>query len=119
MDRVRVRAMARAAASEARKWEQRRRACLERAFENSERLRQVAESMMAVPVIEETLEPDGTTKLRPVGRWVTRDATVFLRTSIEMQAAVFDAVDLSLEGLAEDEIRAIAGLQDHIDPDTP
>jgi hypothetical protein len=114
IDRVRLRAMALAAAKEASKWERRRQDCLERAFLDAEALRVKAREMLRVDAVREVVDADGGRTTHPSDgpRWTFRDAGMILKTSVEIQAAVLHAVDKEFETIGEAELRAIAGLRE-------
>ncbi len=99
-----------ALAREARKWELRRWAALEQVFQDGQRLREKAQAMLAVPVTEEVVGPDGSVTVKSAGRWTFLTAAQMLRLASELEAGALEAATQPVENLSNAELKAIAGV---------
>lgn len=99
-----------ALAREARKWELRRWAALEQVFQDGQRLREKAQAMLAMPVTEEVVGPDGSVTVKSAGRWTFLTAAQMLRLASELAAGALEAATQPVENLSDAELEAISGV---------
>ena len=105
---ARCRATAQEAVADARLWERRKRASLEKFYEASERLRKVGTRMLGVAVTR-LVEVDGLSELEAVGNWRTVDASRLLKVACEIQSVVLEAATRPFESMSTAELEAVAG----------
>jgi hypothetical protein len=114
VDKARIRAKLQEAAREGAKsaalWDARKQDTLEEFYQASIQLKRAGDAILRCPILKEVEDEKGETVLEPVGRWALRDASVLMRTSIEIRTAVFEAATKSLDRLSVLELLAVAGM---------
>lgn len=97
--------------SDAKKWERRRIASILRNWKTVKELRIKVEQMLKFPVFETRESRDGKLQVTRPMKWSISDIAPMLRTVIELENAIFEAVSKPDEEMTEMEKRVVAEVQ--------